>query len=117
MSRYRLINYTDVWGNDKEGYEINDQCIESNDLIISEDASNKDILKYLKKIGFFTTDDMRKIKVINEYDIIEFYGKNMYEQYDRCLQKKLCKEERKRFSDFLNNILGAEYVFPLILAD
>ena len=77
MNKYRLINYMDVWGNNKEGYEINDQCIEG-DLIIPKDASNKDILKYLKKIGFFTTDDMRKIKVINECDMIEFYGKNMF---------------------------------------
>ena len=78
MSKYRLINYTDVWGNKMDGYEINNQCIEFDDLIISEDASNKDILKYLHGIGFFNTDDMRKIKVVNEGDMIEFYGKNTY---------------------------------------
>ena len=78
MSKYRLINYTDVWGNNKDGYEVNNQCVEFDDLIISDTATNKDILTYLYKIGFFTTNDLRKIKVINEYDVIEFYGKKQY---------------------------------------
>ena len=78
MSKYRLVNYVDVWGNAKDGYEINDQCIEFNDLIIDDAATNKDIVTYLYKIGFFTTDDLRKIKIINGYDVIEFYSKKAY---------------------------------------
>jgi hypothetical protein len=50
--KYELINYFDVWGNPEDGYEVNNQCIEFNDLWVADDATNDDILKYLQSIGF-----------------------------------------------------------------
>ena len=29
---YTLINYFDVWGNAADGFEVNNQCIECDDL-------------------------------------------------------------------------------------
>jgi hypothetical protein len=75
MKSYSLINYFDVWGNKKDGYEINNQCIEFSDLIIVDSATNKDIVKYLYDIGFLSTHDMRRIDVINHGDLIEVYSK------------------------------------------
>ena len=68
---YTLINYTDVWGNEKDGWEINDVSREFNDLHIEKDATDKDILEYLKTIGFLTTSDMRKVKLYSIGDSIE----------------------------------------------
>lgn len=72
---YSLINYFDVWGNEKDGWEINNQCIEFDDLIITDDATDKDIITYLKEIGFLNTNDMRKIVVENQGCYIEIYAK------------------------------------------
>ena len=58
---FTLINFFDVWGNKRDGWEVNNQCIEFDDLIISDDATDKQIISYLKEIGFLSTDDMRKV--------------------------------------------------------
>jgi len=62
-SKYSLINYFDVWGNAKDGWEVNNQCVEYDDLYISDDCTHKEILTYLKQTGFLTTSDMRRLVV------------------------------------------------------
>jgi len=71
MSKYTLINYFDVWGNKKDGYEINNQCVEFDDLVIADDATPKEICTYLKSIKMLATDDMRRLEVIDWGDLIE----------------------------------------------
>ena len=80
MSKYTLVNYFDVWGNEKEGYEINNLCNEVEGITITDDASEKDILKYLVQIGFLTTSDRRKVRIdIADGDMMEIYAvKNNY---------------------------------------
>lgn len=70
---YSLINYFDVWGNKKDGYEINNQCVEFDDLVIADDATPKEICTYLKSINMLATNDMRRLEVINWGDLIEIY--------------------------------------------
>ena len=71
--RYSLINYFDVWGNSIDGWEVNNKCVEFNDLHITDDATHKDILSYLKSINFLTTDDIRKLTVEDSGDVIEIF--------------------------------------------
>ena len=80
MSKYTLVNYFDVWGNEKEGYEINNLCNEVEGITITDDASEKDILKYLVQIGFLTTSDRRKVRIdTTDWDMMEIYAvKNNY---------------------------------------
>ena len=79
FGKYRLVNYFDVWGNKKDGYEVNNSCIEFDDLIILDEATEKDILKYLVDIGFLTTSDRRKIRIIDSGDWLEIEAvKNNY---------------------------------------
>lgn len=47
-----VINYFDVWGNEKDGWEVNNQCLESKTLELPEDFNNADLLKELKAKGF-----------------------------------------------------------------
>ena len=49
--RLRFTNYFDVWGNKKDGWEVNNQCIEWDDVWTS-DLDNKTLLKILKNTGF-----------------------------------------------------------------
>ena len=61
--KYRLINYFDVLGNEKEGWEINNQCIEGEDFYIDDESSKKEICEFLKNSGFLKTSDMRQLYV------------------------------------------------------
>lgn len=70
---YTLRNYFDVWGNEKDGWEVNDSCIEFDDLHISEVATEKEILDYLVSIKFLTTSDRRRIRTEEPGDYIEIY--------------------------------------------
>lgn len=50
-TKYRLINYFDVWGNKKDGYEINNLCEDA--IVCFPDVPDKrEILSKLKRIGF-----------------------------------------------------------------
>lgn len=76
--KYRLINYFDVWGNKDEGFEVNNLCIEEENLYISDDSTDKEIATFLKNIGFLATDDLRKINIVNWGDMIEIESKGHY---------------------------------------
>ena len=73
---YTLINYFDVWGNAAEGFTVNNQCIECNDLYIDDAATNKDIVKHLKKAGYLLTDDLRRLSVVNFGSYMEVQKKD-----------------------------------------
>lgn len=73
---YTLINYFDVWGNSRDGFTVNNQCVECNDLYIDDAATNKDICAYLKNAGFLASDDMRRLAVTDTGSMIEITLKN-----------------------------------------
>ena len=73
MTKWRLINYFDVWGNAKDGWEINNQCMEFDDLWMSDDYAAKEILSYLKQIKFLASDDMRRLAVEDSGDLIVIF--------------------------------------------
>jgi len=65
---YSLINYFDVWGNEIDGWEINDQCIEKTGIEIPYEMDNDQILNMLKRINFLNS------AVTNDYFEITNYG-------------------------------------------
>ena len=73
---YSLINYFDVWGNPKDGFTVNNQCTEINDLYLDDDTTPKEICTYLKQCGYLRTDDMRKLSVIDDGTVIEIQLNN-----------------------------------------
>ena len=50
--KYRLIDYFDVWGNAKEGYEVNNLCTFAIVDFRNYPPTDTDILKKLKSIGY-----------------------------------------------------------------
>ncbi len=68
---WTLVNYFDNWYNDEEGWTVNNLCIEHDDIQISEDASNQDIIDFLYNIEFFNTNDISKFNVVDWGDMIE----------------------------------------------
>ncbi len=69
---YTLYNYFDVWNYDGE-WVVNNQCIEAEDIYISDDSTDKEICTYLKDAGYLTTNDMRRLYVDDEGDAITIY--------------------------------------------
>jgi hypothetical protein len=74
MIKYRLINYFDVWGNEEDGWEVNNLCSEG-ELLLSEDATSKDILAALIDFGFIKEEATLEQLDISAFDMdfIEFY--------------------------------------------
>ena len=52
MRTYTLTHTHDVWGNAQDGWEVNNQYIVCDDLVIAEDASQYDVMQALKRMGF-----------------------------------------------------------------
>lgn len=70
-SQYVLWDYFDVWGNEEEGWTVNNQTVLYEGLSIEDDATETDLLKMLKGIGYLTTDDPTKIVVdFSDPDVI-----------------------------------------------
>ena len=78
MMTYTLINYFDVVGNLRDGYEVNNQCTECDDLYLSDDCTNKDIIRYLYKQGYLATCDRRRVGIEDYGDLIEVYAKKAH---------------------------------------
>lgn len=80
MYNLRLVNYFDVIGNKKEGFEVNNLCVEMEDLYL-ENIDNKNILQLLKTINFLKQNvRMNQIVIDNDYKfMIEvFQKKDLY---------------------------------------
>ena len=90
MFRFSLVNYFDVWGNEEDGWEVNNQCVEFDDLWISETCSIQDILDYLKTNGWLTTSNQDEIEVDDMGEVIEIMRKD-----DGCPLYSLRLEERR----------------------
>jgi len=71
MNTWTLINYFDVWGNKIDGYEINNQCVEADDIVITDSASDDDIINYLQIAGYLNTNETSLFEVYCDGDFIE----------------------------------------------
>lgn len=72
-SKWQLIDYVDVWGNAINGWEINDWDVVEKEIVISDYATDKEIVKYLNAIGYLSSCDLRKLAVEDLGDFIEIY--------------------------------------------
>ena len=83
MKTYKLVNYFDVWGNEEDGYDVNNLCVEFDDLCIIPEASDNDIIDYLYNIGFLNNNDYAKFTVESfDADFIEIFASD--DMYPIC---------------------------------
>ena len=76
---YSLINYFDVWGNETDGYEVNNQCVEKTGIHIPDDVKDYEVIDYLKSIKFITQEcKMSDFDVNMACDYIEVNTSNGY---------------------------------------
>ena len=79
-AEYELIHYFDVWGNNIDGYEVNDLCNMTDKfgtIIISEEACDEEIIDFLIEIGYFTSEAKDSVEIEwNDDTLIEFSSWN-----------------------------------------
>ena len=52
---FDLIDYFDVWGNEEDGWEVNNQAVVENKIWISDDTTDEELFNYLRDtIEFFS---------------------------------------------------------------
>lgn len=89
IKKYQLINYFDVWGNKKDGYEVNNLCIQKKDLMIEENSTDKEIFQFLKSIGFIK----KTAKFKSAYFDKNFGDSFLCELYEKKTMKPICRIE------------------------
>lgn len=73
---FTLVNYFDVWGNADDGFEVNNQCIEEDELFIRNDATDDEIITMLVELGYLKDSAKagENVIVTNMGDDIELEG-------------------------------------------
>ena len=66
--KYKLIDYYDVLGNEEDGYEVNNlsTCVTS--IEIADDATDADIINYLKSVNFLNEKATTETVELDGYD-------------------------------------------------
>lgn len=82
---YSVIDYFDVWYNDKEGYFVNDLARTNFKIDINDDDTTDDIISKLVSIDYLTEDAIGNID-------IDWYG-NMCELSISKTGEPICRLE------------------------
>lgn len=86
MDVYRLYTY-DVWGNEEDGWEVNDTFRRSTQVFLDPTLSDTKIIKHLIRKGVVNKNtDFSKINILGEEDVLYF-------EYDGKPEFELRKEE------------------------
>ena len=78
MNKYKLIDYFDVWGNQENGWEVNNLCSLEEEyglLIITDDATDEEIIDYLIQIGYLGDEAKENIRIEGDDCMIELFSK------------------------------------------
>lgn len=94
---YDLINYFDVWGNEEDGWEVNDASRDETDLYIDDDLTAEELVDYLiDQVGFLSPAARGKVEVWDAGDNIEFSDAETGEPLCGLERKRTVNESRKR---------------------
>ena len=67
--KYQLVDYFDVW-KDRNGWQVNNLCKVGEPITISDDATDSDIINYLKQIRFLdknANEENVRVEWIDEF--------------------------------------------------
>lgn len=73
---FDLVDYFDVWGNEEDGWEVNDVSIVERDIWISDDTTEEELFNFLKdSVGYFNKDvKFSDVEIIwDSPEFIEFF--------------------------------------------
>lgn len=75
---YRLVDYFDVWGNEEDGFEVNNLCVvEEVKIELDEDSTHQNIIDILKEQNYLKqTVKLSDFDVWDDFEMIEFSDVN-----------------------------------------
>ena len=83
---YEVVDYFDVWGNDEDGYTVNNSIV-SGKVELDKDATNAEIIHTLKDFGIlgeYANEDT--IAIEGDDMFMELFGKD--NDYPICLLRE-----------------------------
>lgn len=93
---YDLINYFDVWGNEEDGWDVNDLSRDETDIYISDDLTDEEIVDYLiDEVGFLSPQARGNVEVWNDGDMIEFSVASTGEPLGRLERTRTVNESKR----------------------
>lgn len=95
---YDLIDYFDVWGNEEDGWDVNNLAKVEEGIYIDDSLSDEEIVDYLiDEVGFFSPSARGKIEVDSSSgDFIEFFNADTYEPLGRLERTRTVDESKSR---------------------
>ena len=76
LTTYKVIHYFDVWGNEKDGFQVNNLA-EIGTIQLKDYTNIKEIIQKLKEIDFLAKHCRTNMfDVWNDYEMIEYSRKN-----------------------------------------
>lgn len=81
MSTFELVDYFDVWGNEEDGFQVNNAMVIGRGINEKVVKNKRSIMKYLKETGFLKADARGRDLLIedNGCEFIEvFENRNRY---------------------------------------
>lgn len=72
IRKFDLYDYFDVYGNQEDGWEINNLICIKKGINVSDDATDDEIIDYMIKIGWLDEDARDKVYIIDQGELLEF---------------------------------------------
>lgn len=78
MTKWVLIDYFDVWGNEEDGWDVNNLTKIDLDISLSENYTHAEVIDILKEKGYLTLSaSLENIEIVDNYEnFIEFFVKS-----------------------------------------
>lgn len=89
LDRYTLVDYFDVWGNEEDGFEVNDVS-RLEGFFLPKDATDEQIIGILRASGYFNE------KASAETVLVDDAGDGMIEFTDKDTLRPICRFELDR---------------------
>ena len=77
MNKYKIIDYFDVWGNQEDGWEVNNLCSleeEYGIITITSDSTDDEIIDYLIRIGYLGDEAKGNVRVYGDDYMLELFS-------------------------------------------
>ena len=70
---YTLVNYFDVWGNEEDGWDVNDCCVEREHIPFRANFELSEVLDWLVENKFLVTSDPNRVGIRDDGSNLEVY--------------------------------------------
>lgn len=92
MAKYRVVSY-DVWGNAKDGYEVNDTYPTGLSVELPANPSDREIMQALKEVGYIKKSTRLAQLMIDGEPRFSFYVDEAKDGRPLCELRRVNEQE------------------------